>query len=119
MGVIFSGRLIQVGTPGELKRSSGELSVISIETPSLSDEQISKIRSLSDVCKVSYEDPVLRVTCAADVDVAEHVTKTLVLSGAKIRSINTEEPSLEDAFISLTGGEEEIDRFLQASSSGK
>ena len=47
----------------------------------------------------------------------EEITSFLVSSGAKIRAINTKEPTLEEAFISLTGGEEEIDRFLEMSRS--
>jgi hypothetical protein len=43
---------------------------------------------------------------------AENVTRTLLSEGARIRSINTKGPTLEEAFIKLTGGEEEIDRFL-------
>jgi ABC-2 type transport system ATP-binding protein len=115
VGIVFAGRLIQVGSPSELKRKVSELSVMEVETPGLSPEQVESIRNLADVCNVSYDDPMLQIRCLHDPELAEHVTKILLSQGAKIRSINTKGPTLEEAFIRLTGGEEEIDRFLEKS----
>jgi ABC-type uncharacterized transport system ATPase subunit len=84
-----------------------------IETPGLFAEQIERIRGINNVCKISYNDPILRITCMHDHTLAENITRTLLSQGAKIRSINTMGPTLEEAFIKLTGGEEEIDRFLE------
>jgi ABC-2 type transport system ATP-binding protein len=113
VGIVFAGRLIQVGSPGDLKRKVSELSVMEVETPGLSTQQLEKIKSIEDVCNISYNDPVLRITCLHDHALAENVTRTLLSEGARIRSINTKGPTLEEAFIKLTGGEEEIDRFLE------
>jgi ABC-2 type transport system ATP-binding protein len=115
VGIVFAGRLIQVGSPSELKRKVSELSVMEVETPGLSPEQVESIRNLPDVCNVSYDDPILQIRCLHNPELAEHVTKILLSQGAKIRSINTKGPTLEEAFIRLTGGEEEIDRFLEKS----
>jgi hypothetical protein len=68
---------------------------------------------------VTYDDPILRVTCEHQEELAEKVLKTLFDVGAKVKSVNTREPTLEEAFISLTGGEEEIDRFLESTSKKK
>jgi ABC-2 type transport system ATP-binding protein len=116
VGVVFAGRLVKVGTPTELKHSVTELSTVEVETPGLSPAKLNKIRSLERVCNISYTDPLLRVTCEQYEDLAEEVVKTLVDLGARIRAVNTKEPTLEEAFISLTGGEEEIDRFLESGS---
>ena len=118
IGIVFAGRLIQVGSPSDLKRKVSELSVMEVETPGLSIQQMEKIRSLEDVYNISYNDPVLRITCLHDYALAENVTRTLLSEGAKIRSINTKGPTLEEAFIKLTGGEEEIDRFLEKARTG-
>lgn len=119
VGVIFAGRLVKVGSPNELKHSVTELSTVEVETPGLSASQLEKVRKLGKVCKVSYNDPLLRVTCEQHDDLAEVVMKALLATGARIRAINTKEPTLEEAFISLTGGEEEIDRFLESSTKRK
>ena len=119
VGVIFAGRLVKVGTPNELKHSVSELSTVEVETPGLSQVLVNKIRNLGKICNVTYTDPMLRVTCEQNNDLAEDVVKVLLTSGARIRAVNTREPTLEEAFISLTGGEEEIDRFLESASPRK
>lgn len=63
--------------------------------------------------------PFCGVTCEQQEELAEKVLKALFDSGAKVKSVNTREPTLEEAFISLTGGEEEIDRFLESTSKKK
>jgi len=119
IGVVFAGRLVQVGTPTELKHSVNELNTVEVETPGLSSSQVTKIHNLGNVCKVTYVDPILRVTCEHQEELAEKVLKALFDAGAKVKSVNTREPTLEEAFISLTGGEEEIDRFLESTSKKK
>jgi ABC-2 type transport system ATP-binding protein len=114
VGVVFAGRIIQIGTPYELKRSTSELSVVEVDTPDLPSLLIGKIRDIAEICRVEYKNPILRVTCSHDPELAEQVTRILISSGARIRAINTKEPTLEEAFISLTGGEEEIDHFLES-----
>jgi len=115
IGIVFAGRLIQTGSPDELKQKVSELSVMEVESPGLSNQQLERLRNHGDISNVSYNDPILRITCMNNEGLAEHVTKLLVSEGAKIRSINTKGPTLEEAFIKLTGGEEEIDRFLEKS----
>jgi hypothetical protein len=56
---------------------------------------------------------LLQVSCERNDTLAEEVAGTLLEVGAKIRTMNTKDPTLEEAFIALTGGEEEIDRFLE------
>ncbi len=119
VGVLFAGKLVQVGTPSELKLNANNVSVLEVQTPDLTAAQLDKIRKLPKVMKVSYENPILRVTSARGDGLVEDVTRTLLDVGAKIRTINTKEPTLEDAFISLTGGEEDIDRFLELASQRK
>ena len=116
IGVIFAGRLVQVGSPADLKHSVSELNTVEVEAPGLSAAQLKKVRNLDQAVKLTYSDPMLRITCEKHDDLADDVLKLLLASGAKIRAIKTKEPTLEEAFISLTGGEEEIDRFLEKSS---
>jgi ABC-2 type transport system ATP-binding protein len=116
VGIMFAGRLVQVGSPSELKHSVSELSFVEVETPGLSDSQLEKVKrrlSSPNVCRVKYADSKLQVSCERTESLAEEVASALLEVGAKIRTINTKDPTLEEAFISLTGGEEEIDRFLE------
>ncbi|MBS7626153.1 ABC transporter ATP-binding protein [Candidatus Bathyarchaeota archaeon] len=118
VGIIYEGRLIQIGRPSDLTRSISELSVIEVETPNLQSGLIDKIKAYDDVSKVTYEDPILRVSCMRGGDISEEIVKLLINSGARVRSVRPVEPTLEEAFVSLTGGEEEIDRFLEMSAKG-
>jgi ABC-2 type transport system ATP-binding protein len=115
VGIIFEGRLIQIGTPTELRQSVSEQTALEIETPNLDPEVVRKISSLEDVSRVTYDPPLLRVTCTNEGTgkIEEKVTRILMDSGARLRAINTKRPTLEEAFISLTGGEEEIERFIE------
>ena len=119
VGIVFAGRLVQVGTPNELKHSVTELTIVEVDSPGLSPKQLQKIRDMADVCNIKYEDPNLVVTCSRSEGLAEEVMSALLATGARIRAFNTKEPTLEEAFISLTGGEEEIDRFLEMGSPAK
>jgi ABC-type multidrug transport system ATPase subunit len=114
---MFAGRLVQVGTPEELKHSVSELSVVEVETPSLSKGQLEKLkvrlREIRQVYHIKYADPKLEVSCERTETLAEEVASALLGIGARIRAISTKDPTLEETFIALTGGEEEIDRFLE------
>jgi ABC-2 type transport system ATP-binding protein len=115
VGIIFEGRLIEIGTPKELRSNVSKQSVLEIETPNLAKSTLKKIEEVGNICKVTYDDPILKTSCIdeGDKQIEESVTKILLDSGARITAINTKEPTLEEAFISLTGGEEEIDRFME------
>jgi len=43
VGIMFAGRLVQVGTPDELKHSVSELSLVEVETPDLSQVNSRKL----------------------------------------------------------------------------
>ena len=118
IGIMFAGRLVSVGTPDELKHSVSEFSMVEVETPALSKQQLEKLKAtlkaMKHVYQVNYVDPKLQVSCERTETMAEEVASALLEAGAKIRSMNTKDPTLEEAFIALTGGEEEIDRFLES-----
>jgi ABC-2 type transport system ATP-binding protein len=117
VAIMFAGRLVQVGTPSELKHSVSELSMVEVETPNLSKAQLDnvkiKLKTMKHVYNVTYVDSKLQVSCERTETLAEEVAAALLAVGARIRTINTKDPTLEEAFIALTGGEEEIDRFLE------
>lgn len=114
VGIMFAGRLVKIGTPAELKSSVIKLSVVEVESPNLSIEQLEKLKQNLNCARLKYENSILQVTSDRNDDLAERVAAALMAVGGKIRRINTNNPTLEEAFISLTGGEEEIDRFLES-----
>ena len=123
VGIMFAGRLVQVGTPAELKHSVSELSMVEVETPGLSPSQLEKVKHklslMNQVCRVKYSESKLQVSCEKKEMLAEEVASALLDVGARIRTINTKHPTLKEAFIALTGGEEEIDRFMETAGKAK
>ena len=119
IGIMFAGRLVKIGTPDELKSSVSKISVVEVESPNLSIEQLQKLKQNLNSARLKYENSILQVTSDRNDDLAERVAAALIAVGAKIRRINTNNPTLEEAFISLTGGEEEIDRFVESATKKK
>lgn len=115
VGIIFEGRLIQIGSPSELRQSVSEEAAVEIDAPNLTSNVIKKIESLESVCKVTYDDPILRVMSVngGNAETEERIAKLVIDSGARLRAITRKRPTLEEAFISLTGGEDEIERFIE------
>jgi ABC-2 type transport system ATP-binding protein len=117
IGIMFGGKLIKNGTPEELKHAVNNVAVVEVDAPNLSRDQLQRIRqklNLNGSSQLKYENDKLLITSDRINGLAEEVTTAVVNVGAKIRAINTKMPSLEEAFIAMTGGEEEIDRFLEA-----
>ena len=118
VGIMFAGRLVQVGTPTELRHRVSEFSTVEVDAPGLTKAQIDKVKAdlkvMKHVYQVNYTDPKLQVSCERTESLAEEVAGALLKVGARIRAMNTKDPTLEEAFIALTGGEEEIDRFLES-----
>jgi ABC-type multidrug transport system ATPase subunit len=111
-----AGRLVKIGTPDELKHGIAEVSVVEVDTPNLSHEQLQRLKKKLNVksyTKLKYENSKLLITSDRNDNLAEEVATALATVGARIRAINTKIPSLEETFIALTRGEEDIDQPIE------
>lgn len=118
VGIMFGGRIVKNGTPDELKHAVNKMTIVEVDTPNLSREQLQSLEKRLKLCgstELKYEGSKLLIVSDRGNGLAEEATSALVDVGAKIRAINTKMPSLEETFIALTGGEEDIDRFIEAS----
>src|SRR4030066_1304199 len=107
VAIINKGKTVTVDTPEKLKASMEERQVIEISF-TLSKGLEDKLKGLSCVNDVS----MLGDKCRLQVDDATEAVPSLVdfarKNSLKIISINTLNPSLEDAFVKLTGLSPEI-----------
>ena len=107
VAIINKGKIVTVDTPEKLKASMEERQVIEISF-TLSQGLEDKLKGLSCVNDVS----MLGDKCRLQVDDATEAVPSLVdfarKNSLKIISINTLKPSLEDAFVKLTGLSQEI-----------
>lgn len=98
VGVLNHGRLVVEGTPDEIKRRVGGC-VIHCES-TLAD---SDLRGLPGVRAVRRDGARLELT----VDRAETVVRAMLARDTRLSGLEVRDVGLEDAFLSLTGSEEE------------
>jgi len=109
VAIINKGKIVAVDNPEKLKASIKERQVIEISFASSSSRNLeNKLRSLSCVSDVSR----LGDKCRLIVEDASEAIPSLVdfaqKNSLKIVSLNTLKPSLEDAFVKLTGLSSEL-----------
>jgi ABC-2 type transport system ATP-binding protein len=107
IAIINKGKIVTVDNPEKLKASTQKRQAIEVSF-SLTSDLENKLKGLSCVSEVS----VLGDKCRLQVDDASQAIPSLVdfarKNDLKIISINTLKPSLEDAFVKLTGLSSEV-----------
>ena len=108
IAVIDHGNIVALDTPAELKKEVQDLSVIEVEVFGLADEIYNKVRSLEFVDNVAIENreqtQVLMVQTTRGSGAIPDLINTL--EGVRIGKVTSREPTLEDAYIRLVGGDE-------------
>ena len=106
VAIIDYGRLLAIGTVADLKASLKRDQVTHIRG-TISDEAISALRSLPMVLQATATtengESMLTVVVDERQETLSHIIATLHGHGASLKSINPEEPTLEDVFIAKTG----------------
>lgn len=95
--VLNRGRLVTAGTVDEIRASLRPHLVVT--TPDV-DLAASVLKGL-DASELSLDRE--RVSCEPGSVPPERACQELVLAGVRVRALGTEHPSLEDAFVALTG----------------
>jgi ABC-2 type transport system ATP-binding protein len=109
IGIMKQGRLISCGTPNEIRGLKKTSELIHIVVDQISAEQTEKLRSLPVVTKVSENSDYsvgnqkgFRLELKG-VDQVPAIFDYLYKEHIKLVNFHREEPTLEDAFIELTG----------------
>ncbi|HEC98718.1 MAG TPA: ATP-binding cassette domain-containing protein [Nitrospirae bacterium] len=111
VAIIDSGRIIALGSPGDLKAQLPGNDVVSLTVENLPDAVVEKIRILTFVHKVAVEDTIIRISVDNGAQDLPMLIEEITSSGVKVLSATVHEQSLEDVFIHYTGKsirEEEI-----------
>ncbi len=101
IAIMVKGNIVTVDTPEKIKQSVRGTPVTEVLLSG--DPDTPMIHELQDVGKVEYTDRMVRVETE---DVQEAIEALIRLSsqrGMRIEEVNTLRPSLEDAFVELTG----------------
>ncbi len=108
IAIINKGRVIALDTPTELKKHVSDLSVVEVETFGASDAVIEKLRALPFVDALSVEDREQKQVLLIQTERGAEAVPDLMsaLEGQRIGRVIVREPTLEDAYIRLVGGDE-------------
>jgi ABC-2 type transport system ATP-binding protein len=104
VAILVEGRIVKIDTPKSLKATAEEESVIEISF----DGKISRLvedlsNKLLGVMVVAVDHDKVRIYGGIPNDVYDNVFQLTKDKGIEIHSINSIKPSLEDAFIKITG----------------
>jgi ABC-2 type transport system ATP-binding protein len=107
VAVLDGGRLLDIGTPAELRRQYRKSNVVTVTLESLPDSLASWFSNLAktaggslDIGQLNEGGVVLRMDTVDNV--TGHVVEMLSRKRLKILELREEEPSLEDVMVSIT-----------------
>jgi len=107
VAVINKGRIVALDTPEALKTNVADLAVVEMEVFGLPPEVIERVRGLPFVDTVSLENVDQRQSLRVQTRRGSEAVPDLMsaLSGSRVGRVTVREPTLEDAYVRLVGGE--------------
>jgi len=105
IAIIDHGKLLQLDTPGNLKKTVGSGDVIEMQLaePELSETIMADLRSISGILEISDTDGKLKIRALDAVKLLPEILKRVDTTRTRISDIAIRENTLEDVFIYLTG----------------
>jgi ABC-2 type transport system ATP-binding protein len=105
VGIIDHGRLIALDTPEQIKKGTEGIRALEIKILDGVDQQkwIPILREAEGVEKVFLAEGKIRILSKDLTQIIPAVVNLIDKHGGKIENISVSQPTLEDAFISLTG----------------
>ena len=86
-----------------MKSSIKTSELISIEVGGLDDKTLDKIRDMKNIFRVDYTEGVLKVEAGSGKHNVLDIVNILQENGYAMRKITSEQPTLNDVFLELTG----------------
>ena len=105
LAILDKGQVIASGTPEELKKSIMKNHSITIEVSGLTEKEISKIEGMDGIYSVEYKNGVLKAESGTGKHVIADVISYLQSEDLNIGNIYSEQPTLNDVFLEITGKE--------------
>lgn len=109
IAIIDHGEIIALDTPQNLKKSLNKTNVVLFELNNWNEDLSSNVKNIKFIEKVNskFNDATQKWEVKAHIQNGHGTISSLIYtitsSGTKINNFSTEEPTLEDVFISLTG----------------
>ena len=104
--MIVNGKIVTVDTPENLKTVAQSTPVV--EASFNHSLEASSVKQLDVLGRVEVKDNTIRIQAKTASETIKKLTHFAEEQGLKIEALNTVKPSLEDAFVHLTGVESEV-----------
>jgi ABC-type multidrug transport system ATPase subunit len=101
--LIDHGREIAAGTPAQLKARVGEQRVDTVVTDAAQIELLDQALSASFATSVARDQRTVSIPAPNDVEDLARVTQAIHESGIAVDEVALRRPTLDDAFLALTG----------------
>jgi ABC-2 type transport system ATP-binding protein len=108
IAVIVKGKIRVVDTPGNIKAQVKETEILEIGLDRITEDLKNKLLSMEGIEKILIGENRIRFHTVRLNQITPPVIRVLEEQGAKIETINTLSPTLEDAFVKLTGLDSEL-----------
>ncbi len=107
IAVIDHGRIVALDTPEGLKRHVQDLSVIELEVFGIPPQMLNRLRAMPFVDTVSVENRDQKQALLVHSPLGSAAVPDLLaaLNGLRVGKVHVREPTLEDAYVRLVGGE--------------
>lgn len=105
IAIIDKGQTIATGTKEELKSMLQTGETIFVEIPSVNDEILAGLKQLPHVFSVGCEAELVSIKCSGGKHNVLHVLEFLSKKEVSFGRVYTEQPTLNDVFLEITGKE--------------
>jgi ABC-2 type transport system ATP-binding protein len=107
IAVINQGRIVALDSPTGLKKHVSDLSVVEVETFGVPQEIVEKLRALSFVDALSVQEHDQRQMLLIQTPRGAEAVPDIMskLSDSRVGRVVVREPTLEDAYVRLVGGQ--------------
>ncbi len=103
--IMDGGKQIAIGTKEELKKMIKNTETIVVEVLGLESHRLNDIKQLPYVYAVNYDEKQLIVSCSGGKHNIIHVIDYFQNNGISIGNIYSQQPTLNDVFLEITGKE--------------
>ena len=118
IAIIVKGKIRIIDTPGNIKARIKETEILEIGLNRVSEDLKNKLVFIEGIEKILIDENRIRFHTKILEQVISSIVRFLEENGAKIETINTLSPSLEDAFVRLTGLDSELMKIDKPTKAG-
>ena len=108
IAVIVKGKIRVIDTPESIKAQVKEMEILEIGLDRITEDLKNKLLFMEGIEKILISENRVRFHTKMLDQITHPVIKVIEEQGAKIETINTLSPTLEDAFVKITGLDSEL-----------